>query len=101
MDVYRIAAIVYVAILLTVGIIKSRTVKTQEDFMVAGRKSPTWFLVTTLVVTWIGSGSLFAGAGLAFRAGFSALWFSVGAWVGIVIIYFLAHRVRRIALFTF
>jgi SSS family solute:Na+ symporter/sodium/proline symporter len=92
--------VVYVAVLLGVGIWKSRTTKTQEDFMVAGRTVSAWFLVGTLVCTWIGSGSLFGGAGLAFREGIGDLWMSAGAWVGIVIVYFLAHRVRRIAQFT-
>lgn len=100
MDFYLIAVIVYVAVLLAIGIVKSRTVKTQDDFMVAGRSTSMWYLIATLVVTWIGSGSLFGAAGLAFRMGFSALWFSAGAWVGIVVIYFLAHRVRRIGQYT-
>lgn len=100
MDLYLIAVVVYVLVLLGIGLYKSRVVKTQDDFMVAGRKTSTWFLVMTLVVTWIGSGSLFGGAGLAFRTGLSALWFSAGAWVGIVVIYFLAHRVRRISQYT-
>jgi SSS family solute:Na+ symporter/sodium/proline symporter len=52
------------------------------------------------VCTWIGSGSLFGGAGLAFREGLGDLWMSAGAWVGIAIVYFLAHRVRRIAQYT-
>jgi SSS family solute:Na+ symporter/sodium/proline symporter len=90
----------YVVLLFAVGISKARGVKTQDDFMVAGRKTPTLLLVGTLVCTWIGSGSLFGGAGLAFRMGFSELWMSAGAWVGIVIVYFLAHRVRRIAQYT-
>jgi SSS family solute:Na+ symporter/sodium/proline symporter len=90
----------YLALLFVVGLSKMRSVKTQEDFMVAGRKTPTLFLVGTLVCTWIGSGSLFGGAGLAFRMGFSELWMSAGAWVGIAIVYFLAHRVRRIAEYT-
>lgn len=68
--------------------------------MVAGRSTPTWLLVGTLVCSWIGSGSLFGGAGLAFRTGFSELWFSAGAWVGIVIVYFIAHKVRRISQYT-
>lgn len=100
MDLYVIAIIVYLVGLMAVGIYKSRTVKTQDDFMVAGRKTPTWLLVGTLVCTWIGSGSLFGGAGLAFREGFSQLWMSAGAWVGIAIVYFLAHRVRRISQYT-
>jgi solute:Na+ symporter, SSS family len=92
--------VIYVGLLLGVGVWKSRTTKTQDDFMVAGRSVSTWFLVGTLVCTWIGSGSLFGGAGLAFREGLGDLWMSAGAWVGIVIVYFLAHRVRRIAQYT-
>jgi Na+/proline symporter len=57
-------------------------------------------LVFTLLSTWIGSGSLFGSAGLGYRSGFSALWQSAGAWVGIGIIYFLAPRVRRLAKYT-
>lgn len=100
MDAYLIAVILYLAVLIGVGVYKSRSVKTQDDFMVAGRKTSALFLAGTLVTTWIGSGSLFGGAGLAFRMGFSELWMSAGAWVGIAIVYFLAHRVRRISQYT-
>jgi len=97
---FFVTIVAYVAVLLGVGIWKSRTTKTQDEFMVAGRSVPTWYLVGTLVCTWIGSGSLFGGAGLAFREGIGDLWMSAGAWVGIAIVYFLAHRVRRIAQYT-
>ncbi len=90
----------YVLLLFGVALAKSRKIKTQDDFMVAGRHVPVLLLVGTLVCTWIGSGSLFGGAGLAFRNGFSQLWMSAGAWVGIAVVYFLAHRVRRIAQYT-
>jgi len=53
--------------------------------MVAGRSVPVYMLVATLVCTWIGSGSLFGTAGLTFRTEISVLWFSFGAWVGILI----------------
>jgi len=100
MDPYIVAVVVYVAFLIGVGIYKSRSVKSQDDFMVAGRKTSTFFLIGTLVSTWIGTGSLFGGAGLAFRMGFSQLWMSAGAWIAIIIVYFLAHRVRRISQYT-
>lgn len=90
----------YLALLMFISIWKSRSVKSQEDFMVAGRGVPTYKLVGTLLCTWIGSGSLLAGAGLAARIGFSELWMAAGAWIGIVIVFFLAARVRRIAQFT-
>lgn len=97
---YLGAILVYLAFLIGVSVHRSRKVKTQDDFMVAGRSVSTLFLVGTLVCTWIGAGSLFGGAGRAFRGGFSALWMSAGAWVGIAIVYFLAPRVRRIAQYT-
>jgi solute:Na+ symporter, SSS family len=97
---YLTAVLVYLGLLILVGLWQSRRVKSGEDFLVAGRTLPARVLVFTLLSTWIGSGSLFGGAGLGYRAGFPALWQSAGAWVGIVAVYFLAHRVRRIAKFT-
>ena len=99
-DIYIAAVLVYLAILVGISVVKARAVKTQDDFMVAGRSVPWYMLAGTLVCTWIGSGSLFGGAGRAFREGFSALWMSAGAWVGIAIVYFLAGRVRKIAQYT-
>jgi len=98
--IYVVVVALYLVFLVGVSFHRSRLVKTQDDFMVAGRSVPWYFLVGTLVCTWIGSGSLFAGAGRGFREGFSALWMSAGAWVGIAIVYFLAGRVRRIAQYT-
>jgi len=100
MDIYIVSVVVYLAFLAGIVVYKMKGVKTQDDFMVAGRKTGALYLAGTLVCTWVGSGSLFGGAGLAFREGLSELWFSAGAWVGIVIIYFLAHRVRRISQYT-
>ena len=68
--------------------------------MVAGRSVSTPKLVGTLLCTWLGSGTLLAGAGLAARVGISELWLAAGAWIGIVIVFFLAGRVRRIAQYT-
>ncbi|TVQ07104.1 MAG: sodium:solute symporter family protein [Bacteroidetes bacterium] len=90
----------YLVILMSISIWKSFMVKSQEDFMVAGRKVSTARLVGTLLCTWMGSGSLLAGAGLAANVGFSELWMAAGAWTGIIIVFFLAGKVRRIAEFT-
>src|SRR5918996_4460375 len=97
---YLTAVLVYLGILICIGLWQARNVKSGEDFLVAGRTLPARVLVFTLLSTWIGSGSLFGGAGLGYRAGFPGLWQSAGAWVGIAGVYFLAHRVRRIAKFT-
>lgn len=98
--IYIAVVTTYVLLLLGISVYKSRTIKTDEDFMVAGRGVPVYMLIATLVCTWIGSGSLFGTAGLTFRTGVSELWFSFGAWVGILVVYFIAARVRRIAKYT-
>lgn len=100
MSIFFLIVILYLALLMGISIYKSRAVKSQEDFMVAGRSVSTPKLVGTLLCTWIGSGSLLAGAGLAARVGLSELWMAAGAWIGIIIVFFLAARVRRIAQFT-
>ncbi len=100
MNVYLFVVILYPIILLSVSLWRSRSVKSHEDFMVAGRNVPVALLVGTLVCTWIGSGSLFGGAGLAYRSGIAELWFSFGGWMGLIVAYFLAGRVRRIAQYT-
>jgi SSS family solute:Na+ symporter/sodium/proline symporter len=98
--IYIAVVTTYVLILLGISAYKCRSVRTSDDFMVAGRSVPVYLLVATLVCTWIGSGSLFGTAGLTFRTGVSELWFSAGAWIGILVVYLIAARVRRIAQYT-
>ena len=98
--IYIVIVSVYVLLLIGVSVVKSRQVDSADEFMVAGRNVPVYMLVATLVCTWIGSGSLFGTAGLTFRTGVSELWFSAGAWVGILVVYLIAARVRRIAQYT-
>ena len=100
MWIYAAAILAYLTGLAVVGYRRVRTVRSGDDFLVAGRSLPAHVLVFTLLSTWIGSGSLFGGAGLGYRSGFSALWQAAGAWVGIALIYYIAPRVRRIAQYT-
>ncbi|WP_423927456.1 sodium:solute symporter family protein [Candidatus Palauibacter sp.] len=100
MDLLTIAVFGYPLILIGVGLWRSRQIKSHADFMVAGRNVPVALLVGTLVCTWIGSGSLFGGAGLAYRTGIAELWFSFGAWAGLLVAFYLAPRVRAIAKYT-
>lgn len=99
-DPYIIAILVYLIALTGVGVYKAKSVKDSSDFMVAGRSLPWYILVGTLLATWIGNGSLFGGAGLGYRNGLAGLWSSCGAWLGIVIVYFIAKRVRNVGKVT-
>ncbi len=91
---------VIVCTLLTVAIYRTSQVKTKADYLVAGRSLPAFVLVLTLLTSWIGAGSLFAGAENAYRNGFAALWQAAGGWLGLLLIYFIAPRARKFAQFT-
>ena len=86
--------------LLTVSISRLRKTHTKDDYLVAGRSLPAFVLVFTLLSSWIGSGSLLAGAENAYRHGFAALWQAAGGWAGLLLIYFIAPRARKFAQFT-
>jgi len=98
--VYLLSIIGYLLILILVGAIRSKGVETQDDFMVAGRSLTTPILVGTLIATWIGTGSIFGSAGLGYDYGIPGVWFSVGAWLGMFLLLFIAGRARALEQFT-
>lgn len=98
--IYAVVLSIVVATLCTVTIIKTISVKNRADFLVAGRKLPWPVLVFTLLSSWIGAGSLFAGGENAYRNGFAALWQPAGGWLGLILIALIAGRARRFAQFT-
>lgn len=100
MSIYLWIILAYLLVLTGFNFFRARRVKSQEDFMVAGRSLRTGVMVFTLICTWIGSGTFIAGAEFASKAGFSALWLPAGAWVGIVVIYFLAGKIRTFGQYT-
>lgn len=91
---------IIVVVLLSVAIFRTTRVKTKADYLVAGRSLPAFVLVLTLLTSWIGAGSLFAGAENAYKNGFAALWQPAGGWLGLLLIYFIAPRARKFAQFT-
>jgi len=86
--------------LLTVSINRSFKLKTHTDFMVADRQLSVWVLIFTLLCSWIGAGSLFAGAEFAYKEGLASLWLPAGGWAGLLVIYFIAGRARSFAQYT-
>jgi SSS family solute:Na+ symporter/sodium/proline symporter len=97
---YVAVLVVIVVALLSVALYRSSQVKTKADYLVAGRSLPAFVLVLTLLTSWIGAGSLFAGAENAYRNGFAALWQPAGGWIALLLIYFIAPRARKFAQFT-
>lgn len=99
-QLYVFVLAVIVVTLLAVAVYRTTSVKTKADYLVAGRSLPAFVLVLTLLTSWIGAGSLFAGAENAYRNGFAALWQPAGGWIGLLLIFFIAPRARKFAQFT-
>ena len=99
-QLYVAVLAVIVVALLAVAVFRMTRVKTKADYLVAGRSLPAIVLVLTLLTSWIGAGSLFAGAENAYKNGFAALWQPAGGWLGLLLIYFIAPRARKFAQFT-
>ncbi len=100
MQIYLYLIIAYILILLGFNFYRSRQIKNQDDMMVAGRSLSMRVMVFTLICTWIGSGTFISGAEFAAKAGWSSLWMPAGAWAGIIVIYFLAAKIRSFGQYT-
>lgn len=100
MSYYLYVILAYLLVMTGYNIYRSRQIKSQDDFMVAGRSLSLTKMVFTLVCTWIGSGTFIAGAEYASYAGWSAVWQPAGAFLGIAIIYFVAAKIRTFGQYT-
>jgi SSS family solute:Na+ symporter len=98
--IYVITLSFVVLLLVSITIYKFTQVKSQTDFMVAGRKLSWPVLVFTLLSSWIGAGSLLGGSENAYKHGFAALWQPAGGWLGLLLIAAIAGRARHFAQFT-
>ncbi|MHC4372536.1 MAG: sodium:solute symporter family protein [Planctomycetota bacterium] len=98
--IYLIAIFIYLLVLAGIGIYKSRQVKTQEDFTVAGRTLSPWIMVCTMLAVWVGTGSIVGNAGKTYQIGMSALWLPIGTFLGMILLSFVATRARNIEALT-
>jgi len=94
--IYLTAIFIYLLTLTGIGIYKSRQVKTQEDFTVAGRTLSPWIMVCTMLAVWIGTGSIVGNAGKTYEVGMAAFFLPMGTFVGMILLSFIATRVRNI-----
>lgn len=97
---YLLTILVYLLFLFAFGLRLVRRLKSKEDFLVAGRTLTAPVLVGTLLATWIGSGDIFSVSDLSYNHGYSSLIGSSGGWLGIIIVFFIAGKVRSFGQFT-
>lgn len=98
--IYFTAIFIYLILLIGIGIYKSKKVKTQSDFAVAGRSLTLWILVGTMLATWIGTGSILGNAGKTYETGIAALILPIGGVLGIIVLTKIAGKARSYEKFT-
>jgi len=98
--VYLIAILAYLLVLTGIGIYKSRQVKTQADFSVAGRTLSPWILVCTMLAAWIGTGSIVGNAGMTYQTGLAALILPIGSVIGMMLLTRVAPRARNYEVYS-
>ena len=94
--VYLGAIFVYLFVLVGIAIYKSRQVKTQDDFAVAGRSLSPWIVVLTMLAVWIGTGSIVGNAGKTAEIGVAACLLPLGSFCGMILLALIATKARNI-----
>lgn len=97
---YLTIILIYLFTLIGIGIYKSRKIKTQADFAVAGRQLTPWILVGTMLATWIGTGSILGNAGKTYSTGLAAMILPLGGVLGIMLLTRIAAKARNFEKYT-
>ena len=92
--------ILYLGVLITVGVVKSRRVSDEAGFVLAGRSLGVPVLVGTLLATWTGTGSIYGIAEEAYLEGLPALVLTLAPALGLFVMVVLSTRVRAEGRFT-
>ncbi len=95
--------VLYLAVMVGVGLwfSRSKQVATGDDFVFASRNLPRPVMIGTLLATWVGSGTIIGGASFAYTYGpLASIFFMAGTPVGIIVLYFVAKRIRRQSTYT-
>lgn len=93
--------IAYFAFILIKGIRHEKEIKTQDDFLVAGRNVGWFFLLCTMGATVIGGGSSIGAIGKTYEWGLLMLLASTGWYLHFIFSgYFVAPKFREAKLYT-
>ena len=95
--------VAYIVVMIAIGawFSRSKAVSSGDDFVLAGRSLPAPVLTGTLLATFVGSGSIIGGANFVYGHGpLAGVIFFGGTFLGIICLYFLATKVRRLSHYT-
>ncbi|MDY3981627.1 MULTISPECIES: sodium:solute symporter [unclassified Paraeggerthella] len=85
---YVIIALYFVAIV-TIGFVAARFTKTQEDYLVAGRRLSFPLFFGCMAALTLGGGSTIGSAQLGYQFGFGGIWLNLSIGFGLIVAGFL------------
>lgn len=94
--IYLACIIAYLVFLAGIAVWKSREVKDQSDFAVAGRSLSPWMMVCTMLAVWIGTGSIVGNAEQTYDTGMAAMLLPIGTLAGMILLALIATRARNV-----
>jgi SSS family solute:Na+ symporter len=100
-EITSILIFTYLLILILIGIISSRFIKSYKGFFLADRKISWLALTATITATTVGGSATIVAGGRIYAQGLPALWYDIGGGIGLIILgLFLASKVRKTGLIT-
>ena len=93
--VFIIALILYLLVFVIISIIDFRSVKTFEDYAVAGRVQGTFAVTMTLLATVIGASTTIGITDTVYAIGFPGIWWLAFGAIGLVLQSFLISKKVR------
>jgi SSS family solute:Na+ symporter len=88
--------VIYLLGMLFIGWLSSRRIHSGNDFLLAGRRLGPWLMAGTLAATELGGGSTMGVAEKAYGSwGLSAGWYVLAMSIALLLIAFVAPRLRR------
>lgn len=93
------AFVLYAGICVALGWLGLRQVKNGDDFLLAGKRLGSAFVIASLITAWTGAGSVVGGVSFAASSGLGYFWLA-GDILGILLLVALAPTIRRVANFT-
>ena len=80
-----LVAFIYMAVILVIGFLSARKVKTAEDFATAGKQIPFWTNVYSMASAQVGAGATMGVASMTYAYGFSGMVLGFGAAAGAIL----------------
>ena len=84
----------YFILMILIGIISSRKIKSDSDYYVAGKRGNLWQITGSLLATILGSSAILGTADLTITQGWAASWLLLSASAGLFLLIPVSMKVR-------